>query len=191
MLLAAGAGRRFGGAKLLQAHWRDRPIVEHSARTLLTVLPDTVAVVADENDALSHLLRQWGAGVVHNPDPSRGMGSSIAAAVRACPDADGWLVALADMPWVRVESIRRVVEALRAGAEAAAPYFDGQRGHPVGFSARFRAQLLNLDGPQGARGLFEAAQGLVRIPVRDPGVLLDVDRPADLQRAPHPINPRQ
>lgn len=184
VLLAAGAGRRYGGEKLLQARWQGRPIVEHSLQHLLAAVPDTVAVVADETDDLARLLRRCGVDTVRNPEPGRGMGSSIAAAVAARPDADGWIIALADMPWIRVDSIARVVQALREGATIAAPFHQGRRGHPVGFSAALQAQLQVLDGAEGARQLLQGAAGLTRVDVADPGVVLDVDRPSDLERAP-------
>lgn len=184
VLLAAGAGRRYGGEKLLQARWQGRPIVEHSLQHLLAAVPDTVAVVADETDDLARLLRRCGVDTVRNPEPGRGMGSSIAAAVAARPDADGWIIALADMPWIRVDSIARVVQALREGAAIAAPFHQGRRGHPVGFSAALQAQLQVLDGAEGARQLLQGAAGLTRVDVADPGVVLDVDRPSDLERAP-------
>lgn len=184
VLLAAGAGRRYGGEKLLQARWQGRPIVEHSLQHLLAAVPDTVAVVADETDDLARLLRRCGVDTVRNPEPGRGMGSSIAAAVAARPDADGWIIALADMPWIRVDSIARVVQALREGATIAAPFHQGRRGHPVGFSAVLQAQLQALDGAEGARQLLQGAAGLTRVDVADPGVVLDVDRPSDLERAP-------
>lgn len=99
----------------------------------------------------------------------------------ARPDAAGWLVALADMPFIQPDTLHRVAAALADGAELAAPVFNGQRGHPVGFAARWRDALLALQGDEGARALVGANRlSMRRIATDDPGVLRDVDRPEDL-----------
>jgi molybdenum cofactor cytidylyltransferase len=112
---------------------------------------------------------------------AEGMGASLACAARAAGDADGYLVALADMPFVRRSTIAAVREALARGALLAAPYWRARRGHPVGFAGRLRAELEASSGDQGARRLLEAhAAELVKVPVGDPGAIRDIDRPADL-----------
>lgn len=180
ILLAAGASRRYGAPKLLEARWQDEPIAQVAARTLLQVIPGSLAVVAERQSPLAELLSRCGARIVVNPDPARGMGSSIAAAVAASMDACGWVIALADMPWLQAASIATVSRALAAGAPMVATRYRGRRGHPVGFAACFREPLLRLQGHAGAHVLL--TQGSVtELEVDDPGVLLDVDVPADLQ----------
>jgi hypothetical protein len=77
--------------------------------------------------------------------------------------------------------IEAVRDALAAGAPLAAPYFRARRGHPVAISARFFTDLVRLEGDEGARKLLAAnEQSIVRIPVGDPGVIRDIDRPEDL-----------
>ena len=71
--------------------------------------------------------------------------------------------------------------ALAGGAALAAAFVDGQRGHPVGFAARWRRELLALTGDEGARAVIGGNRGLLRrIYTADPGVLQDVDRPGDI-----------
>jgi molybdenum cofactor cytidylyltransferase len=109
------------------------------------------------------------------------MGTSLACAARAAPGADGYLVALADMPFVRRTTIAAVRDALVDGAQIAAPYFRARRGHPVAISRRFFKDLVALEGDEGARKLLAAnEQSIVRIPVGDPGTIRDIDRPEDL-----------
>jgi molybdenum cofactor cytidylyltransferase len=113
------------------------------------------------------------------------MGASLACAARAAaqshPDADGYLVALGDMPFVRRTSIAAVRDALAAGATLVAPYFRARRGHPVALSKKFLQDLLGLKGDEGARTLLaENERMLVKIPVGDPGVIRDIDTPDDL-----------
>jgi molybdenum cofactor cytidylyltransferase len=80
--------------------------------------------------------------------------------------------------------VRGVVRLLQAGADMAAPVYQGQRGHPVGFSHAMRAGLEALDGDRGARTLLEQhAARLSLFEVNDPGCLADVDTPDDLRAA--------
>jgi molybdenum cofactor cytidylyltransferase len=110
-----------------------------------------------------------------------GMGHSLAAGVVATGGAAGWLVALADMPRIAPASYRAVLDRLRAGASLVRPQHAGRPGHPVGFAAEWRGALQALSGDAGARSLVQAAgERLVLCPVDDPGILFDVDRPADL-----------
>ncbi|WP_459624775.1 nucleotidyltransferase family protein, partial [Burkholderia sp. 3C] len=77
-----------------------------------------------------------------------------------------------------------VASELASGrATIAAPWFDGQRGHPVGFAAVHRDALAALDGDAGARALLVAHE-VARVEVDDPGVLRDVDTRDDLAAPP-------
>jgi len=151
ILLASGVGRRFGANKLLHPLEDGTPIAVVSARNLLAALPDTVAVVRAANSVLAKKLREAGCRIAVCRDAAEGMGRTLAAGVRASRGASGWVVALADMPFVRPASIRRVADGLAAGAAIAAPAFNGRRGHPVGFARRFKDELIELRGDEGAR----------------------------------------
>ncbi len=120
----------------------------------------------------------WSA--VHNADD--GMGASIACAVRATPDAAAWIVALADMPWIKPSTIARVVAAVAEGVPVVAPFHAGERGHPIGFGRTCQTALLALTGDEGAKSVVAAHHDrVVRIDVDDPGILRDVDVPTDLR----------
>ena len=123
-----------------------------------------------------------GCEVVVCGNAAEGMGASLACAVRSADAADGFLVALADMPFIRSSSIAAVRDALAGGAPLAAPYFRARRGHPVGIRfAKFRRELEALRGDEGARKIvFANEKNLVKIPVGDPGVIRDIDTPGDL-----------
>ncbi len=78
-------------------------------------------------------------------------------------------------------TIQAVAKALATGAPLAAPVYHGQRGHPIGFARRFRAALAALDGDRGGRDILaQHSHELRLIEVDDPGVLVDIDRPADI-----------
>ena len=140
-----------------------------------------IVVLGPESDTLAGLLAAAGVETVWCPDADAGLGHSLAAGVRATPDATGWLVALADMPFIAPSSYQAVATALRAGASLAACEFEGRRGHPVGFAGRWFEALSQLTGEQGAKALIDAhREQMERCPTEDPGVLWDVDRPEDL-----------
>ena len=181
LLLAAGSASRFGSDKLLHPLPHGVPIAVQAARHLRQEVARVVAVVRPGADELTRLLQAEGCQVVPCPNAQEGMGASLACAARSTNDADGYLVALADMPFVRPSSIAAVREALERGAALAAPYFRARRGHPVGIAGSFRDEILALEGDEGARRLLAGNESrLVKVPIGDPGVIRDIDRPADL-----------
>lgn len=110
-----------------------------------------------------------------------GMGDSIAAAVRATPGAPGWLVLPGDLPLLRPGTLRALAGAPPT-LDVVVPVVNGQRGHPVRFSARCAAELMRLQGPGGAAAVAHA-HGPALWPVDDPGCTFDIDTVQDLQRA--------
>ena len=190
ILLAAGAGRRFGGDKLMHRLDDGRPMALAAAESLRPACDRLMVVLRSADHPLAAALAERGCEIVACVDADGGMGHSLAAGVRAACDAAGWLVALADMPFIQPSSHRAVAAALHAGASLAATQFQGRRGHPVGFARQWLAPLSALGGDQGGREIVGAhREQLVLCPVDDPGVLIDIDRPDDLpdgesQRAP-------
>lgn len=109
------------------------------------------------------------------------MGASLAYGINARPNAKAYLIALADMPWIQPITISQVANALKSGAAIAVPHYQGKNGHPVGFSADFRRELLALTGDSGARKILEKYPAQIqRIACNDPGILRDVDVPSDI-----------
>ena len=152
-----------------------------AARHLKMELERVVAVVRPGSAELADALEKEGCEVVVCENAAEGMGASLACAARQAGEADGYLVALGDMPFVRRTTIAAVRDALAAGAPLAAPYFRARRGHPVALSKKFLEQLLALKGDVGAKKLLEDNESaLVKIPVGDPGVIRDIDTPDDL-----------
>jgi molybdenum cofactor cytidylyltransferase len=178
LLLAAGSATRFGSDKLQHLLPHGVPIAVQSLRHLRKEIEEILVVVRPGGEKLFEK-EQCKVVVCANAD--EGMGASLACAARAAGEAGGYLVALADMPFIRASSIAAVRDALAAGAPIAAPYFRGHRGHPVGFSGQHYAALISASGDEGARALLARhAKAIVKIPVGDPGVVRDVDKPEDL-----------
>ncbi len=183
ILLAAGAGSRFGGDKLLHPLADGVAIGAHAARNLSAAGLDVIAVVKPGDFPLADMLEQEGCYVTFCRDAGRGMGASLAHGVAGCSGADGWVIALADMPSIKSATIAAVARELAAGRELVAPAYRGERGHPVGFGRRFAAQLLALGGDSGARDIIAAHKGeMVLVECDDPGVLHDIDRREDLTK---------
>ena len=183
ILLAAGSGSRFGGDKLLHPLVDGVAIGAHAARNLVAAGLSVVAVVKLGDFPLADMLEQEGCEVTMFADAARGMGASLAHGVAQRRGADGWIIALADMPQIKSTTIAAIVRELRAGRELVAPTYQGQRGHPVGLGKRFGAQLMALGGDAGARDIVAAhKKELVLLECNDPGVLLDIDRREDLSK---------
>ena len=186
LLLAAGSGSRFGGDKLVQPLADGRPMIVACAESLLRAGCEVLVVVRPESREISSLLTPLidaseRLRIRSCADCAQGMGHSLACGVAASRDADAWLVALGDMPFVRVETLTRISAELSAGASLVAPVLGGRRGHPVGFAGCWREHLLASHGDAGARGLLAGqAHRLTRVETDDPGVLRDLDRPADI-----------
>jgi len=181
LLLAAGSATRFGSDKLRHELPHGVSIAVQAARHLKLEIPRVVAVVRPGSEELAQALAAEKCEVVTCHNAADGMGASLACAAAAAGEADGYLIALADMPFLRRTTIAAVREALVAGAPLAAPYFRARRGHPVGLSRRFFQELLTLRGDEGAKRVIAANEKqLVKIPVGDPGALRDIDRPEDL-----------
>jgi molybdenum cofactor cytidylyltransferase len=180
LLLCGGAARRFGANKLLEG---DQPLAASAARNLMQATGQVLAVIPLGATGLREALEPIGCEVLESDRTTRGMGASIAAGVEASGQATGWIVALGDMPMVRPDTIRRVRRALEEGARLAAPFSEGRRGHPVGFSWRLRDELLALDGDTGAREVIgRNGELLERLESNDPGIFVDIDTREDLAR---------
>lgn len=119
--------------------------------------------------------------VVSDDRARRGVGHSIATGVAERPDASGWLILPGDMPLVAPQSMLAVADALADHAVAFTQY-RGRRGHPVGFAAELFSDLVRLDGDEGARRIV-ARYPAHAVSVDDPGVLVDIDTPSDLDAA--------
>ncbi len=185
VLLCGGAATRFGADKLLAPLPGTDPgvaVVVSAARALVDALEAVIAVVPLGANRLREALVPLGCDVLESDRTARGMGASLAAGVAASDRAGGWIVALGDMPLVRATTVRAVRAALEEGALLAAPVArDGMRGHPVGFAAALRPELVVLDGDVGAREVVARHREHLRLlPCDDPGILIDLDTPEQL-----------
>ncbi|MGP1716530.1 MAG: nucleotidyltransferase family protein [Methylophilus sp.] len=185
ILLAGGFSRRFGQQdKLLHPLAHGLSVAETAARAFIDALPNAVSVVRQENTVLQQALVTQGYRVTPCEAKATEMADSLKLGVRAAqaafPDATGFVIALADMPFIQPVTIRKVADQLKFSA-IVQPTCNGQRGHPVGFASRFAQALLAVSGDQGAREVLRAHQHEVcLLACDDEGILQDIDTPADL-----------
>ena len=185
ILLAAGYSRRFGSSdKLLHPLPDGTPIGLAAGINLVQVIPQTIAVVRRENHALQKLLKETGIEVITCAEHEQGMADSIAAAIRYSsnlPHTDGFIIALADMPFINPATITEVAQQVKKGAPIVVPTYRGQRGHPVGFSAKFGPELEKLKGDVGARSILQRHSAEVHLyETLDRGILMDIDTSSDI-----------
>jgi molybdenum cofactor cytidylyltransferase len=149
VLLAAGAGKRFGGGKLL--HKIDgTPMI---ARAIELYSSFTFAaqfcVTRTEAQKIQSLAQQNGFAVAINPDPERGVGTSVAIATNAIllqeSELDGILYAVSDQPYLRPESVRTLLEAFKTHPNNIVSLcYDGRRGNPAIFPRELFGELTAL-----------------------------------------------
>jgi molybdenum cofactor cytidylyltransferase len=121
-----------------------------------------------------------------------GLGDSIAAAVKATPDATAWLVLPADLPLISAETLLAVADSLEKH-DVVVPHFRGQRGHPVGFDRVCESALRALRGPNGAASVVRAeaaVDGVFDLELDDEGIVTDIDTVSDLKAAERAIAAR-
>jgi molybdenum cofactor cytidylyltransferase len=182
ILLAAGQSERFGSNKLLHPVSNNKPMLLLSAEKLASVLPGSIVVINEQLISFTAQLEHMGLRVVVNEQAEQGMGSSIASGVGTSQDASGWMIMLADMPYLKTETIKLLAEKLEHGTNnIIAPIYNKQRGHPVGFDQCYKNELLALNKDIGARQLIKNHQRqLELVAINDAGVIMDVDHASDV-----------
>ncbi len=180
---AAGSAERFGGRKLL-AKVDGEPLLDRTIAALLAggvdqiivvIAPDAVELQRDVNAFTD--ARVW---PVVNPDPSRGMFSSLQAGL-AEAQGDALVVLPADMPFVQGATVRLLLETFAEKAAIVSPRFNGKRGHPVILPPSLRDEIRAADPSLTLHDILKRHQDQrVDIAVDDQGVIRDVDRPEDL-----------
>ena len=184
VVLAAGAGTRFGGGKLL-APLEGRPILQHVIdRLAASGLEDVVVVLGDDAADVERTIDWRGARRIRNPDPSRGLSSSLQHGIEAlAPGVDAALIVLADQPRLPPRAIRALLDAeVDAARPIVVPVYGGDTGrNPVLLGRAAFGLVADATGDRGLGPLIAASPELVReIPIRVEGGNPDVDTRADL-----------
>ncbi len=189
VILGAGASSRMGRPKLLLP-WGDTSVIGHLIGQWRALDAMQIAVVCRRGDeALGVELDHLGfprSDRIENPQPERGMFSSIRCAANWTGwkrEIAVWAIALGDHPHLRLETLRTLLK-FQAGHPAAVcqPEFGGHARHPVllprpvfGELKQTQAKTLNIF-------LKQISCPLVKCPIADPGLSLDLDTPEDYKR---------
>jgi molybdenum cofactor cytidylyltransferase len=177
LVLAAGMGTRFGGAKL-SSSFSGRRLIDYALEAAFTAPARSVTVVVGADPLVEAIARAAGAKVVEASDYANGLSASLRAGIASLPpDSDGAFVFLGDMPRIP-HAILPALAAALDGHDAAAPVFESQRGHPALIGCGLFDAVLALTGDAGAGAILaRLGERLALVPCEDPGVLFDVDRP--------------
>ena len=187
VVLAAGRSTRFETGNKLLAEIGGEPVVVYAARTLFgsaNGVDDALAVLGHESGRIEDALADLNLRTVKNPDYGTGQATSVALGARIAAEEgfDAALFVLGDLPCVAPGTVRQLVETFeQADAQIVVPTHDDKRGNPVLFGRQHFEELASLTGDRGGRAIFET-HPVERVPVDDPGIHLDVDTVADLQR---------
>jgi molybdenum cofactor cytidylyltransferase len=195
IVLAAGRSSRMGELKPLLP-LGDATVLARAVRAFVDAdVADLRVVVGWRGDEIAAAARELGATVVVNSGWERGMFSSVAAGVASLgADVESFFLLPADCALVRAETIGRLARAARAHpAPVVYPVCDGRRGHPpliarAALPAVSTGEEAYEEPAGGLRGLLAACEAsALEVAVDDPGILLDMDTPADYRRACHDV----
>lgn len=188
LILSAGRSSRFGSCKPM-ARLPNGDTLLASNYAKYSVVSDSVVCVIDETQKeLVSYVESSRFNWIGAKDAAMGMGQSLASGVEALADARGWVVALADMPFIKVETLEELFNRFRLAINEQKPtiyqpVFKGsnntlQPGHPVCFSQHFKQALLSLEGDRGAREIITSNRdSYSTLLTQDRGVIADTDTP--------------
>jgi molybdenum cofactor cytidylyltransferase len=190
VILAAGASSRMSRPKLLLP-WEGTTVIGHLLRQWHQVGAAQIAVVcADANIALAGELERLGfppASRICNPQSKRGMFSSIQCAAAWSgwrPDVAHWAITLGDQPQVRLETLQRLIEfAAEHPGSICQPSHHGRGRHPVVMPSDVFARVQGSQAANLKEFLGASGCPVARCEVNDPGLDIDLDEPADYERA--------
>lgn len=180
IILAAGQSSRFGANKLCYVLPNGASIARQTVTQYLQVFEQVTVVIKPQGDELRAGLSDLSCRFIECDNAEDGMSQSLIAGIQAKSNAPGWLIALADMPYVQTHTIKSLLEPFDR-KRIIQPQYQNQAGNPVIFGRAFYAELLGLAGDKGAKRVVEAhQQHLIKINTEDAGVLQDIDTPADI-----------
>lgn len=186
LVLAAGRSTRMEGANKLLLPFRGATVIAHTVAAVQAAVDDVLVVTGHEDRQIRDALRDYAVRVVYNPQYRDGIATSIRRGLLAIrPEVEGLLICLGNMPLVAPDTLRHLC---RTFAEAQAPAIviatvEGRRGHPLLFQKAFHDELMALEGDVGGQAVATAHPGaVVEVPVKDRGILQDVDTAATYER---------
>lgn len=190
LVLAGGAGQRYGGNKLLSDHPDGGSLLGHVVRAISPLVADTLVVTGRWHDALAPELARLPVIHVFNPDWQQGIGRSIACGIQqiriSWPDTTHILICVGDVPAISTASLSVLQEAAeKHPGTIIASAADDFIGAPAVFPTRFYSALSQLSGERGAIALIHEQLNNTPpgcVAVSHPEAAWDIDRPSDWHR---------
>jgi len=173
----------------------DHTFVEQVIATMLEVVHEVVVVLGAHAERIRPAIPDdYRLTIIENRNFLRGQLSSLQIGIRALPaEIDGVMVHLADHPTVRADTFRAVLSSYgHGGKQIVIARHQGRRGHPVIFDRSVFDELMHTPDAEGARAVVNADPSRVSyVDIDDPGVVLDLDTPEDVEQAGLVAPPRE
>ena len=193
IILAAGSSRRFGDDKRKATLQNGNMLIENTINIAAKTLDSVLVVLrfgdrafADELDSKINIP---GISYFLAPDSAKGMAHSLSNAIQKAVDMDAAMIFLADMPYIREETITKLINVYNANKDLqpiVIPTANGTPGHPVIFDKAYFNEIQSLEGDRGARPVVDAHQDkLIQVEIDDPGILRDIDTLDDIESISH------
>ena len=186
IVLAAGEGSRMGSQKMLLP-FAGTTLVGKAAQELIKSRVDRVCVVTGfDAEEVAGAVERLDVTIARNPDPGRGMLSSVRTGIASCPpDTQAFLIALGDQPAISAALVDAIISVYEeAPRPIIVPVYQGRRGHPLLFHQRFRREVMSDFDETGLRGLlWRYPEWVTEWPALDGAILQDIDEPEDYRRA--------
>lgn len=178
LLLAAGAGKRFGGNKL-SAYVDDEKMYVRAMNLIDAQSRVNSVVVVTGNKEIMNEAKRRGMEVAWNIYPEKGISRSIRLGIEkmfeTSPEIDGIMFMVSDQPWIQKETIGRMLDGFNGGIFALR--HEGRPGNPVIFSKTYFYELMELTGDVGGRQVMKRHEkDIYYLEVLDEKELRDVDR---------------
>ena len=191
VILAAGESKRMGKQnKLLLPVAGEALLVKLIKSVCDSDVGQVIVVIGHEAEKIRRKLNNFPLSFVYNPNFSEGMTTSIKSGVKeVSPDCDGYMICLADMPFINTSEINKLIHAyaqnrIKEKKLVVVPVYQGHRGNPVLFSTEFREDILEHKMEFGCKGvIMKNFESVKEIEMDDDSMLLDVDTLEDYQRA--------
>lgn len=185
VILAAGTSSRMGEAKQLLRLGETTLLDQVIENVRDSRVDEIVLVLGHEAETIKQSIATKSLKVVVNDSYSQGMGTSLRTGLSALPsEVDGALIVLADQPFVRAATLDLIIDHFRqSSAQIVIPMYKGFRGNPVLLDRSVFSEVMALSGDIGCRAIFgNHLEGIIKVPVEDVGILLDLDSKDDVAR---------
>ena len=180
IILAAGLSRRMEGQNKLLLPFQDQTLIKTvTDKVVSTGFNDIIVITGHEKERIEESLKNCPVKIIWNPEYAQGMSTSIKAGILSSkPGTNGYMIFLADMPFITKKIIKIIIETFYSSSPRAivVPLYKSRRGNPVLFSKVYQEELLALKGDTGGRSIVENHEDeVIEVPISDQQPISDID----------------